>query len=56
MLCPYNGLLEFTERRLESKMSLELGFAAKARLAAAWESSVRLGYGRMENGKYELEI
>lgn len=34
VLCPYNGLLEFTEKRLESKMSLELAFAAKARLAA----------------------
>lgn len=34
VLCPCNGLLEFPEKRLESKMSLELGFAAKARLEA----------------------
>lgn len=56
MLCPCNGLLEFTKRRLDSKMSLELGFAAKARLAATGVSPVGLWCKRMENGNYELEI
>lgn len=46
--------MEFTKTRLDSKMSLELGFAVKARLAATGVSPVGLWCKGMETRSWKL--